>query len=74
MLNGRLFGLIWRECDMEKAKLLQLVIDYLDFSYGEFYEYLEQHKEIEGTEAEVIIANLEKAYAEESENGTTKSN
>ncbi|MBL4901076.1 hypothetical protein JYT85_01455 [Desulfocapsa sp. AH-315-G09] len=50
---------------MEKDTALQLVLEYLEFSYGEFYEWLERHKEIEGTEAELIIAELNKAHAEE---------
>ena len=52
--------MIWREFDMERDMMLQLVIGYLEFSYDEFYEYLERHKEIEGSEAELIISDLEK--------------
>ena len=46
---------------MEEKMVLQLVITYLEYSYDSFYEYLERHKEIEGTEAELIVSILKKA-------------
>lgn len=45
---------------MERNMILKLVTDYLEFSYDEFYEWLERHKDIEGTEAELIISELKK--------------
>lgn len=61
MLNGRLFGLILLEFDMEKKLIAKLVIEYLEFSYDEFCEWLDRHKGIEPTEAELIISKLKKA-------------
>lgn len=49
---------------MKRTKTLDLVIDFLELNYEGFQKYLEDVKEIEGTEAELIIANLEKMIGE----------
>ncbi len=56
--------MIWLGFDMEEDTVMRLVIDYLEFSYDEFYEWLESHKEIEGTEAEYILHLLKKWHTE----------
>ncbi len=48
---------------MEKDMTLGLVIGYLEYSFDEFYEYLERKCEIAGTEAELIVADLETMVA-----------
>gem|GEM_PF-3494864 len=64
MPNGRLFGLIWRGCDMKRYMIFQLLFGYLEATYDEFYEYLEMMHEIEGSEAELIIVELKKIREE----------
>ncbi len=49
---------------MERKVLLALIFDYLEFSYDEFQEYLEEIKEVEGSEAELILKGLEKVMGE----------
>lgn len=72
MLNGRLFGWIWLGSEEENKveENLRLVVGFLECDFEEFQDYLENVHEIEGTEAERIIASLEGMI----QNGTTKSN
>ena len=45
---------------MENKTVLQLVVGWLEYSYEDFQVYLEEMEEIEGSEAELLIAEIKK--------------
>lgn len=57
---------------MKKNTALLLALGYLEFSYDDFQQYLEEEQEIEATEAEIIIEELNSMHQGRKSETTTR--
>jgi hypothetical protein len=55
----RLFAGMWGAEDMK----INFIKDFIEANYGQFQAWLEDEYEVEGSEAEIILDELETAYA-----------